>query len=145
MEPGERQNTTRRKFLGAACAATGCGVCGFSAIPVVDYLIPRPPLRLKGPQEVGPLSSLPDGEALTKVFPGSTVLIIRRGDKLTAIDAVCTHLKCIVQWDGKTERIRCNCHGGVFTPEGQRISGPPPKDQPSLPVEVKDGQIIVTL
>ena len=128
-----------------ACAATGCGVCAFAAAPAVTYIFSQPQLGLSGPQDMGPLSDLPDGEAILKEFPGILVMVIRKGDKLTAINASCTHLGCALAWDGEADRIRCNCHGGVFTAEGVPISGPPPKNQAPLPVKVEDGQIIVTL
>ena len=144
-EPQKQENASRRSFLGKACAAAGTGLCAFGAVPVIRYLIPQPGFRLSGPQDVAASGDIPEGKSTTVVFPGLIVLIIRSGGKLNAVNAKCTHLGCIVEWDEGADRIRCNCHGGLFTPEGNRLDVPPPKEQPPLQVEEKDGRIIVTL
>lgn len=138
------ENGSRRKFLGRACAAAGTGMCGLAAYPVIDYLIPRPGFKASGPLDVAASSVVPEGSGITVRLPGWTILVIRHGGKLSAMDAECTHLGCIVEWDLPAGRVKCNCHGGLFTPEGKRIDGPPPKDQPSLPVKEENGRIIVT-
>ncbi len=48
--------------------------------------------------------------------------------KLTECSAVCTHLGCIVQWNGAERSFDCPCHGSRFTSEGQVITGPAIRD-----------------
>jgi Rieske Fe-S protein len=40
-----------------------------------------------------------------------------------AIDAVCTHLGCLVEI-GKNDTFVCPCHGSLFTADGQAKKGP---------------------
>lgn len=58
----------------------------------------------------------------------ATVFLVWDGDrKVHALSATCTHLGCQVRWDDETFRFRCPCHGGVFTANGDVVSGPPPR------------------
>lgn len=36
-----------------------------------------------------------------------------------AVSAACTHMGCLVQWDGADRKFHCPCHGGLFTEYGQ--------------------------
>ncbi|MBI4353509.1 MAG: Rieske 2Fe-2S domain-containing protein, partial [Candidatus Omnitrophica bacterium] len=59
--------------------------------------------------------------------------------------AICTHLGCVVDWNGRKREIECPCHAGSFGLEGEVLAGPPPKPLPAYPVSVVDGKIFVTL
>jgi Rieske Fe-S protein len=71
------------------------------------------------------------------------VLVVRAGKTLTAMAATCTHLACLVEWDAKGRLVRCNCHGGVFTADGKRVSGPPPRDLAPFRATVKGGRVFL--
>ena len=134
MEP----NQTRRGFLEKACVAAGCGACAFGAAPVAVYLASAGVEAPKGPQPPIPIADVPVGSARVFSFgknkwASRKILVVRSGEEeFNAMDAKCTHLGCIVEWNDKAKQIRCNCHGGLFDREGKRISGPPPADQPSV-------------
>ncbi len=50
--------------------------------------------------------------------------------KITAVSAVCTHMGCIVGWNGKEKTWDCPCHGSRFDKAGKVIAGPAVKDLP---------------
>lgn len=51
---------------------------------------------------------------------------VSRDDKnqLHIVSAVCTHMKCIVNWNNAEKSWDCPCHGSRFTPQGIVIEGP---------------------
>lgn len=44
--------------------------------------------------------------------------------KLHMVSAVCTHMKCIVNWNNAEKTWDCPCHGSRFTCNGKVIEGP---------------------
>lgn len=45
-------------------------------------------------------------------------------NKLHIVSAVCTHMKCIVNWNNAERTWDCPCHGSRFTQDGKVIEGP---------------------
>lgn len=142
MEPNETQQTSRRDFLGKACVASGCATCALAAAPAVGYLLPGESGGSGGPVQLKS-GDLPEGAARIVRLGGKRVLAIRTGGKLTAVEAKCTHLGCVIAWDPAAKLIRCNCHGGIFTPEGKRLEGPPPRDQAPVKIEESSDRIVI--
>ncbi|MCI0471969.1 MAG: Rieske (2Fe-2S) protein [Ignavibacteria bacterium] len=55
------------------------------------------------------------------------MLVIRTSSsKFIAINTVCTHKKCDVDFDGNS--FECPCHGSTFTKTGKVTSGPATKN-----------------
>lgn len=42
--------------------------------------------------------------------------------KVTKLSAVCTHMGCIVDWNGKEKTWDCPCHGSRFNKEGKLLT-----------------------
>lgn len=68
-----------------------------------------------------------DGEALA-VYREST-------GKLRAVSAVCTHLGCLVAWNGTERSWDCPCHGSRFAPDGTVVHGPAVEALPERDLE----------
>ncbi|MGJ0482947.1 MAG: FAD-dependent oxidoreductase [Methylomicrobium sp.] len=65
------------------------------------------------------------GEGKTMVIKGEKFAVYRdeAGD-LHQVSAVCTHMKCIVNWNEEAKSWDCPCHGSRFTVDGEVIEGP---------------------
>lgn len=134
-----RRNFLDRILQGGLLATLG----GFLA-PALSYLWPvmqsGPSLEMK---EVGLENEIPVGGSKKVILAGSALLLVRLPDGFRAFSAICTHLGCIVEWDGPNREILCPCHAGVFDAEGRMVSGPPPRPLPTYKVTVMDGKIYV--
>lgn len=74
------------------------------------------------------------GDALEDVPPGEGTVIRREGKPIAVykdadgtcrgLSAVCTHLACIVHWNGAEKSWDCPCHGSRFDLEGRVLQGP---------------------
>jgi len=66
---------------------------------------------------------------------------------VVAVSAACTHMGCIVQWQGVDKKFHCPCHGGIFTEYGKSDPHSPVrylKPLPRLEVQIDpDGTIKV--
>jgi len=66
--------------------------------------------------------------------------------KIIAMSAACTHLGCIVQWQGSERKFTCPCHGRQFTEYGKIDHTGPGYyvyPLPRLETKVVDGKIYV--
>ncbi len=78
-------------------------------------------------------------------FRDQGFFVIRNGEKLIALSAICTHRKCRL-FAEPNRSFYCKCHGSTFDPGGKVTSGPAKRDLPILPVDVNEkGQLLVTV
>jgi Rieske Fe-S protein len=78
-------------------------------------------------------------------FRNQGFFVIRKGDKLFALSAICTHRKCKLTAE-PDRSFYCKCHGSTFDPGGHVTGGPAKRDLPILPTfENEQGQLIVTV
>ncbi|MCC0176436.1 FAD-dependent oxidoreductase [Waterburya agarophytonicola K14] len=69
------------------------------------------------------------GEGKLINYKGETVGVYKdETGKVTAVNATCPHLGCIVNWNSAEKSWDCPCHGGRFTCEGKIIQSPATKD-----------------
>ena len=137
----------------------------------LEELVSRPPLRHPGRSRAGgsvkeflaqgagfakhfvrgrlskadstPASELASGEARVLQVDGDKLAVYRdEQGSLHAVSAVCTHLGCLVEWNGAEQTWDCPCHGSRFRTDGSVIQGPAkreleprqlPADEPTSP------------
>ncbi len=117
--------------------------------PLISYLLYKKQKTLK-------ITFHPD-EQLLKVNFKKGVYLIKDGHDLPArasqwqagfyaLSAHCTHLGCIVNFDPKTQKFHCPCHGSAFDISGKRIAGPAKGPLLRLPLKfMENNDIIVVL
>jgi len=126
----------RREFLilTTAMAAGGCQVPPDTGRP--------PNARKERVVNAGPVSAYASDGVYDR-FRDQGFFVIRRGEKLFALSAICTHRKC--KLDAQPDQsFYCPCHGSTFTPEGKVTEGPARRDLPVLSTLTgEDGQLLV--
>jgi Rieske Fe-S protein len=71
------------------------------------------------------LRAVKRGEGKIVVVDGAKVAAFRDdAGKLTVKSAVCTHMGCLVRWNGADKTWDCPCHGSRFQATGEVIGGP---------------------
>jgi glycine/D-amino acid oxidase-like deaminating enzyme/nitrite reductase/ring-hydroxylating ferredoxin subunit len=66
----------------------------------------------------------PGEAAVVRDDDGAVALHRSEDGTLHAVSAVCTHLGCIVAWNGAERSWDCPCHGSRFAPDGSVIEPP---------------------
>lgn len=141
----EPKDGRRRDFLGMAIGGTAACFAAAAVYPLGRFMEPpsRPP---SGPTSIGKVEDFPLGGSKTVLVEDHPVLVIRTADgEFRAFSALCTHLQCVVGYSADRNRIECPCHQGVYSIDGQNLSGPPPRPLDEYPITINDGAVIVSL
>ncbi len=135
----------RRGFLDwvlRTCAAiTGVGLIG----PALMYVWPSTregPVRSR--QDVGAAQDWQVWTGKKVSLAGTPAVVVRTSREFRAFSAVCTHLGCLVQWNANDRIFHCPCHAASFDPDGEVISGPPPRPLREFSVSVVQGKVFVS-
>ncbi|HWL11047.1 MAG TPA: FAD-dependent oxidoreductase [Planctomicrobium sp.] len=71
------------------------------------------------------ISSIPAGEGKVIKIEDQTIAAARDEDgDVHLCSGVCTHMGCLVRWNGVEKTWDCPCHGSRFSIDGKVISGP---------------------
>ena len=140
-------DASKRQFIGISLG--GLAVLAVAGIASVTYslfryyLIPKPDSDSKGKITI-PLGDIGAGNAKFFEYNGSAAVVVTKPDgSVVALSAVCPHLGCIVQWEKDRQDFLCPCHAGYFTPDGEVVSGPPPRALEKLPFSIANGTVII--
>jgi cytochrome b6-f complex iron-sulfur subunit len=141
-----RKRLTRRDFIDRVIKGGLLATLAGMILPALSYIWP---VTRRGPaggtREVAGLEDIPVWGSKKVTLGGSALILLRAPHGVKAFSAICTHLGCIVDWDGQKRQITCPCHAGVFDADGRVVSGPPPRPLPEHAVRVVDGKIFVTV
>eukprot|EP00523_Entomoneis_sp_CCMP467_P004144 CAMPEP_0168756728 /NCGR_PEP_ID=MMETSP0724-20121128/20773_1 /TAXON_ID=265536 /ORGANISM="Amphiprora sp., Strain CCMP467" /LENGTH=211 /DNA_ID=CAMNT_0008805461 /DNA_START=25 /DNA_END=660 /DNA_ORIENTATION=+ len=67
--------------------------------------------------------------SLAQGLKGDATYLIVKEDKTIekyGLNAVCTHLGCVVPWSAANNKFMCPCHGSQYSPDGAVVRGPAP-------------------
>merc|ERR1712070_680137 len=85
-----------------------------------------------------------DRELVQGLKGDATYLITEeKGVSNFGINAVCTHLGCVVPWNAAENKFMCPCHGSQYDPNGKVVRGPAPLSLAISHVTIKDNDDIV--
>lgn len=142
------RNITRRGVLTGLLA----GWTALSGIPVLSVLLRYLTPTASGAAAVESIEVKDFGEIVrdsAKVvrFGKQPAIIIHTPTgQYKAFMARCTHLGCVVKYEGGEEipRLHCNCHGSVFDLNGKNLSGPAPRPLDPLRVNIKGENLVIS-
>jgi len=141
-EPTSR--TTRRGFLDWVIALFSTVIAGAMTIPALAYFWPAAKGGKGGDVEVKEASNLRPGASTIIQLQGKAAIVRRDASGFVAYSAVCTHLGCLVKWDGVRQEFLCPCHAAVFDSSGRVVSGPAPAPLPAYKVKEVSGKVFVS-
>jgi nitrite reductase/ring-hydroxylating ferredoxin subunit len=105
----------------AAGAATG-GLLGRSTQPQTvarsaggAVINPRPGRWV----DVAGLSDLVEGQGHRVTAGAVGAFLFRRGDTVTGVSSICSHLPCELWWNANDTALACPCHPASFTSDGR--------------------------
>ena len=137
-QPGrEAIGLNRRQFMLLAAgmgAIAGCQTgdeTSHSAAPAVERIV-----------DAGPAARYA-ADGVYAGFREQGFFVVRKGERLLALSAICTHTKCKLAAE-PDHSFYCKCHGSTFDPNGRVTNGPAKRDLPIFPAIVDEhGQLLV--
>ncbi len=146
----------RRQFMNLlAGGAVGTTVLG-ALYPVIQYFVP--PSSGGSGNGVTAKDAL-GNDILATEFLGShqagdhilaqglkgdpTYIIVTDSKEVASfgLNAVCTHLGCVVPWNVAEDKFMCPCHGSQYDNTGKKIRGPAPLSLALVHTEVSDDKV----
>ncbi len=86
------------------------------------------------------------GAILQDFFAKDPVIVVRDPkDKnvIHAVNALCSHQQCLVNWQKEKSVFVCPCHGSTFAPDGKYLQGPAQKALQTFPTKIQAGEVWV--
>jgi cytochrome b6-f complex iron-sulfur subunit/menaquinol-cytochrome c reductase iron-sulfur subunit len=153
-ETGRRGALKHLIVLGSA--AIGCAVAApaavFVAAPVKSgggnanarwvKTVRFETLREGEPRKVAIVDDEHDAWTISRGVELGSVWLVRRGEEVVALSAVCPHLGCAVNAlaDGS---FGCPCHTSTFAPSGEKTGGPTPRGMDPMATKIDAGHVAV--
>lgn len=87
----------------------------------------------------------PGDRTLTQGLKGDPTYLVVENDRTLAtygINAVCTHLGCVVPWNKAENKFMCPCHGSQYNNQGKVVRGPAPLSLALAHADITDGKVL---
>jgi len=149
-------HATRRRLLASITTGILTAIGGVLGLLGGGAIVSSTVRRQEAWLAASALHELPDNEptAVTltvrrldgyrEAIQRQTIFLVKTGESaVTAFDARCTHLGCLVGWDAQEQVFRCPCHGGVFDRTGAVVDGPPPGGLVPIATRVDGDRVMV--
>ena len=149
----------RRQFMNLLTFGTITGTALGALYPVVKYFIPPSAGGTGGgvtaKDALGNdiivseyLTTHSAGDrSLAQGLKGDPTYIVVDDNKAIAdygINAICTHLGCVVPWNVAENKFKCPCHGSQYDKTGKVVRGPAPLSLALAHAAVTDDKITFT-
>ena len=127
--PGEPSTAlNRRGFLVAGLAGlaaglgAGLGLGRWASQPPPPVPSPNVPIvRDNGSWfRVATLPELPQRATVRFTAGALEGHLVRRGDEVVALSALCSHMPCTLVWQEQQDHFLCPCHDATFHPNGEQ-------------------------
>ncbi|MEC4985571.1 MAG: Rieske (2Fe-2S) protein [Oscillatoria sp. PMC 1068.18] len=102
-------------------------------------------VREDGFQAIGTPDELANGGTILDKQAGVLVLSNPEDNSLTAVNPLCTHQGCTVDWKPEEKTLVCPCHGSKFTPTGEVVTGPAARPLKTYEVKEEDNLVLVKI
>ena len=149
----------RRSFLGALLALGSVFVGALLSVPLIRFAI-FPLIRRTTDLKNSPVGSLSEFNSLTepamrtiqieqidgwRKTVSEKIVYVTKGQRnqICVLTSICPHLGCTVPWNKEKKQFICPCHGGTFSADGSRLSGPSQRGMDTLETSVQDGHLLV--
>ncbi len=140
-ETPEAPSMGRRQFMNLLTFGSATGVALGALYPFVKYFLPPSSGNAGG--GVAAKDALgndilaseflanhnPGDRTLAQGLKGDPTYLVVETDGTLAdygINAVCTHLGCVVPWNSSEDKFICPCHGSQYNAQGKVVRGPAP-------------------
>ncbi|MBE9206360.1 cytochrome b6-f complex iron-sulfur subunit [Nostoc sp. LEGE 06077] len=149
----------RRQFMNLLTFGTVTGVALGALYPVVNYFIPPAAGGAGGgttaKDSLGndvSVSQFLDSHnvgdrTLVQGLKGDpTYIVVESKEAITdyGINAVCTHLGCVVPWNAAENKFKCPCHGSQYDATGKVVRGPAPRSLALSHAKAENDKIVLT-
>ncbi|KAL5581885.1 hypothetical protein UlMin_014327 [Ulmus minor] len=87
----------------------------------------------------------PGDRTLTQGLKGDPTYLVVEKDRSLAtygINAVCTHLGCVVPWNSAENKFICPCHGSQYNDQGRVVRGPAPLSLALAHADIDEGKVL---
>ena len=152
----ERRNLMNLILLGSTAVSIGS-----IGIPFLAFFVPPTSQGSGGgstaKDQVGKdivakdyLASKPAGDrSLVQGIRGDAAYLIVTNEgtlEKFGLNAICTHLGCVVPWSATANKFICPCHGSQYDPSGAVVRGPAPLplELEHVDVDPKTGNVVMS-
>jgi cytochrome b6-f complex iron-sulfur subunit len=149
----------RRQFMNLLTFGTVGGVAAGALYPVIQYFIPPSSGGAGGgviaKDALGNdiviseylTSHLAGDRSLAQGLKGDPTYLVVKEDlsiESYGINAICTHLGCVVPWNAAENKFMCPCHGSQYDATGKVVRGPAPLSLALAHAEMVDDKVSLT-